>query len=303
MIDSLLSTYPPGSLWESAVSKPEADMVKWKQIIPHGIPQTPNRLRKISNNMTEENQQSSPGNSEAFGNATPLPFGNVPKAAEVFRTIPNASERKEQHTLTVRDVARMFETAGVARTERSIVNWCRRDPTGAARLDAYYDPNERRYYITPQSVDRAIAEEKAKMARHSETAEAFGKVPNTAESFRSIPNGSEQHGSIPKDAEGFGTGRNAKDMRQPVSEADGKRIREMEVEIMDLKITNRAKDMFIQQLQQDREHFVKEQDGFIAKLIKFTRKVGQLETQVLQLGGKPDVGSEESTSAEFEDVN
>jgi hypothetical protein len=257
--------------------------------------------------MAEENQ-SSPGNSEAFGNATPLPFGNVPKAAEVFRTIPNASERKEQHTLTVRDVARMFETAGVARTERSIVNWCRRDASGAARLDAYYDPNERRYYITPQSVDRAIAEEKAKMARHAETAEAFGKVPNDAESFRSIPNGAEKPGSIPKGAEGFGTGRKTQDMGQPASEADGKHIREMESEIMDLRITNRAKDMFIQQLQEDRQQIVKEREGFIGKLIKFTRKVGQLETQVLQLGGKSDavdvvLESEESTFVKFEDAN
>lgn len=61
-------------------------------------------------------------------------FGNVPKASEPFRrlphdsesfgNIPHRSERKENHTLTVREVARMFESAGVARTERSIVNWC-----------------------------------------------------------------------------------------------------------------------------------------------------------------------------------
>jgi hypothetical protein len=59
----------------------------------------------------------------------------------------------------------MFEDAGVARTERSITNWCQLNAQGIARLDAYYDPNERKYFITPQSVELAIAEEKAKAAR------------------------------------------------------------------------------------------------------------------------------------------
>src|ERR1035438_7070107 len=89
-------------------------------------------------------------------------FRTVRNDTESFRTIPQVSERKQNHTLTVREVARMFEAAGVARTERSIVNWCQPNRTGIARLDSYFDPNERRYYISPQSVEQAIAEEKTK---------------------------------------------------------------------------------------------------------------------------------------------
>src|SRR6266852_6015975 len=89
-------------------------------------------------------------------------LGKVPNNSESFRSIPKVSDRKENHTLTVREVARMFETAGVARTERSITNWCQSNKSGIARLDAYFDPNEMRYFITPQSVESAIAEEKAK---------------------------------------------------------------------------------------------------------------------------------------------
>ena len=81
--------------------------------------------------------------------------------------VPQISERKESHTLTVREVARMFEAAGVPRTERSIVNWCQLNRTGIARLDSYFDPNERRYFISPQSVEQAIAEEKAKAAKNN----------------------------------------------------------------------------------------------------------------------------------------
>jgi hypothetical protein len=50
------------------------------------------------------------------------PFRSIRNDAEGFRSVPQISERKESHTLTVREVARMFETAGVARTERSIVS-------------------------------------------------------------------------------------------------------------------------------------------------------------------------------------
>ena len=46
----------------------------------------------------------------------------------------------------MREVARHFEQAGVA------------------RLDAFFDENEGRYYITQQSVTRAIEEERAKQS-------------------------------------------------------------------------------------------------------------------------------------------
>src|SRR5687767_4612967 len=117
----------------------------------------------------ESDSEKLPHRAEEFGKV-PQPsesFGKIPKASEAFRTVPkdserfrslpHPSERKENHTLTVREVARLFETAGVARTERSIVNWCQRDAQGFGKLDAYYDQNERRYFITPQSVEAAIA--------------------------------------------------------------------------------------------------------------------------------------------------
>src|SRR5579862_9607393 len=80
-----------------------------------------------------------PNSSEHFG-AVPNRaegFGKVPHSAEPFRTLPKASVRSENHTLTVREVARLFEAAGVARTERSIINWCQPNKMGVARLDYY----------------------------------------------------------------------------------------------------------------------------------------------------------------------
>jgi hypothetical protein len=120
-------------------------------------------------------------------------FGTLPQGSEAFGTFPNASERKENHILTVHTTARMFEEAGVPRTERSITNWCQPDRNGVSRLDCYFDTNERKYYITPQSVERAIEEEKSKskLREFPNASEPFGNIPNPSEAFRTVPNASE----------------------------------------------------------------------------------------------------------------
>jgi hypothetical protein len=176
-------------------------------------------------------------------------FRTVRKDAESFRSIPKGSERKEHHTLTVREAAKKFEEAGVARTERSIVNWCQPNRQGISRLDGYFDPNERRYYITLQSVELAIAEEKVKV----------DKTPV-----------SEPVGNVPKDAER---------PEPPIPHAsESQEIEELEKEIRDLEITNRGKDYFIGRLERER-------DGFFEQLLTASRKVGELETKLLQLEG------------------
>jgi len=186
-------------------------------------------------------------------------FGKVRNHSERFGTVPHASERKENHSLTVREAARMFEAAGVARTERSITNWCQPNRTGVARLDAYFDPNERKYYISPQSVELAIAEEKAKAAKINEPSEPFGKVPQPAEDFRTIPNAAE-------------TGNDT----EAASEIEKSRVKELERENLDLKIANRGKDYLIDQLKGERT-------GFFEQLLTANKKMGELETKLLQL--------------------
>ena len=210
----------------------------------------------------EQNQSNDPGNvphpSEEFGNIPDASetFRTIPKAFERFGNLPQASERKENHSLTVREAARLFEAAGVARTERSIVNWCQPSRTGIARLDSYFDTNERKYYITPQSVELAIAEEKAKAAKINEPSETIGTVPNDSER--------------PSTTAGS-------------SEPDEKRLKDLEHEVMDLKITNRGKDFFIEQLKNGYSAFAEERQGYVEKLMSFNRKVGELETQLRQL--------------------
>src|SRR5260370_23182527 len=109
-------------------------------------------------------------------------FRIVRNDSEQFRSVPNPSEHKEYCTLTVREVARMFEKAGVARTERSIINWCQPNKIGVPRLENYFDPNERKYCISPNSVDQVIQEEIAKAAKSGESsASQGGGLPKDSE--------------------------------------------------------------------------------------------------------------------------
>lgn len=196
-------------------------------------------------------------------------FGTIPHGAEGFRTVPHTSEPlpspdwRESYTLTVREAARLFETAGVARSERSIVNWCQQNRQSIARLDAYFDPNERRYFITRQSVDTIIAEEKARAAKANaepvpRRAEASGAPLNPdAEEFRKVPSSS-----------------GAVNAGSPTETAE---LAELRKENLDLKITNRGKDYFIDQMKLER-------DGLVKQLVDSSHRVGQLETKLLLLG-------------------
>ncbi len=188
----------------------------------------------------------------------------VPIAAESFRNILKTSERKESHTLTVREVARMFESAGVARTERSIINWCQPNRMGVQRLDGYLDPNERRYFISPQSVEFAIKEEQAKAAKTLQSSEPVRNAPKA-----SIIDSDNQ----PSNRDGI------KDAA----------VKTLEHEVRDLQITNQAKDYYIDRLEKERESFVE-------KLISSSHRIGELETKLLRLeapntDGRPKVES------------
>jgi hypothetical protein len=58
-----------------------------------------------------------------------------------------------------------------------------------------------------------------------------------------------------------------------------------EREVLDLKITNRGKDLLIEQLN-------KERNGFFEETMKANRRVGELETLLLQLETPRERGRE-----------
>lgn len=215
------------------------------------------------------------------------PFGSIPqKGTERFGRMQNPSFRTEYHTLTVREVAKMFEEAGVTRTERSIVNWCNPNKHGIARLDAYYEPNERKYYITPQSVHRVIKEEQSKERKNnylpenlSEQTENFSESfrsmnENDSERFGSISNASEKSsGSVPHHSEKFRTLSEEEELQKDKRLKELEEVnKELEFKNRDLEINNRAKDKYIERLEKDREMFVEERKTLVNQLIDMSTK-------------------------------
>src|SRR5688572_23223173 len=190
--------------------------------------------------MPEENHMPPNGvssASEMFG-STPHPtsesFGNVPsasertgasfpKASESFRSsTPSASEmideilsrpeRRPDHTLTAREVEKLFEQAGRPVTERSILNWCKPNSEGTCRLNCGYDRGERRWYIASESVTRVIEEERKKeQAFPKESLEFSEASERLSESFgKDGGMASESFGNVRKeDAYRFGNVPNA----------------------------------------------------------------------------------------------
>ena len=213
-----------------------------------------------------------PNASETFGKV-PHPsetFRSVPNASASFRTFPKPSERTPNHTLTVREVARMFEEAGVSRTERSIVNWCLPNKHDVSRLDGFYDANERKWFITQESVERAIAEEQARAARHNES------LPNLSETVRNDVKEEVPHVS---------------EARPNRESSDTGEVIELHAKLRDLEITTRVKDAVIKKLEGDLQNADDERKGYIQQLIDKSHRIGSLESQLLQLSApKNDSG-------------
>jgi len=207
-------------------------------------------------------------------------FGNVPHDSERTTKVFPRSHRKETHIISVRDAAKMFEAAGVSRTERSITNWCWPNRQGLSRLDAYFDPNDRKYFITQQSIELAIKEELSK-----------GQVKSAG-----LPNPQPE---VPKPSE------KPKDRSERESASESKAEEELRKEILDLKITNRAKDMHIERLYKDREAFEVERKSYIEQLVSGSRRLGELETRLLQLEAPREekLGTSEPRTEDPADMN
>jgi len=163
------------------------------------------------------------------------------------------TQTEELHTLTVRDVAKMFDNAGVPRSERSISRWCQPNTQGEKRFDAFLDEKEGKgkYYITPESVRRVLEEEKAKQSSNQ---------PN-------IINQPTESQYLANDEEGGG----------PSMESQN-RIADLEKEKFELTAGNKAYEILV-------AHQQKQISDFTNRVETLARENGILETKLLQLEG------------------
>ena len=185
----------------------------------------------------------------------------MPHDAERDRTVPHDAARDgtvrnsadELHTTTIREALKLFEDAGVPRAERTLVKWCGKDATGTGRLDCQLDQNEGRYYITEESIERVIAEEQAK-----------GK------------------GRVEQEPEG-----------EVVPSKEPEEKKELELQIRDLEISNRAKDHVIERLDRDREQL-------LGQLSETSRLLGAAEATLQALEAPKGEGRQDQYESPVE---
>ena len=74
----------------------------------------------------------------------------------------------------------------------------------------------------------------------------------------------------------------AKPIRK-TSQASGE-IKELEGQLRDREIASHVKDQVVKNFEKDREAFNEERQHYVSQLMAHSRKVGELEAQLLQLG-------------------
>ncbi len=170
--------------------------------------------------------------------------GSEPRPSDGIRTRPptTARLRTADHILTAEEVVQRFRQAGVPRSIRRVTEYCARGD-----LDAFRDPDERRWYVTPASVQELIGHFQELQSRHRATAD-IRTVPPAAAADGSAPPPTADDGHRPNPTVGSGLHPQLADLPPTAVE----KIRALEDEVTGLKISNQAKDIVIGQLKEER---------------------------------------------------
>jgi hypothetical protein len=185
-----------------------------------------------------------------------------------------SATRTEAHTLTTREVMKIFESAGIPRAQRSIERYCQQGD-----LDCLPDAIERRQYITQASVDTLIGQLKELAARHQKV--------NDEQRSPTPDDDMERRAATHENGEGVK--RSAPDKREEkqhegeyearIQELEA-RLKEMENEKLNLEIDKRVREQMVGMM---REQMTQQTQVFSKELTQQSRRVGQLETEMRQL--------------------
>lgn len=249
--------------------------------------------------------------------------------SETYRTAPVCSESHEGFSITVREAARIFEQAGVPRTERAITNWCNKNARGITRLTCCYSVRERKYYLSPQSIEDVITQERKKtqfveykegilMSTDAEDLSEQVRNVRSAESEREleavrhqdlsdgIPRG---HGTEPKNG-ARETWRGEQQHKYdgeaetlPKDESDP--FRELQIANFDLRVQLEAQKYLVRQYNElvsgEREQQEREKLELVDRLTDARYRIGSLEEKLLRLDAPKasvrDVETEENSGS------
>jgi hypothetical protein len=172
--------------------------------------------------------------------------------------MPRHPDQAAQFSLSVDAAAALFVQAHVARSPRTISRYCENGYLECTKIDT---ETYQKYLISPASVERRIQElQSIAVASHVSTQPVMARH----DAPRHDTSSHDEQFDEPRQASG-----------ETISTQE-KRIKELEAENIDLKITNKGKDYFISEL--------KEQNAaLVDRVTKFSRYVGILKTKLLQL--------------------
>jgi hypothetical protein len=164
-----------------------------------------------------------------------------------------------KYTLGAEEASRLFLEAGVPRSPRTIDRYCKSGHLVCMKVDT--ERNEK-YLITSESVAARIKElQQAVPSGHVET------YPDMSSHVETQPDMSRHDARYDQITD---------EQKKKLEE----RVAELERENLDLKITNRGKDYFVEELKKDREHFEAVRKEMTQQLIDHSRRVGELEVKV-----------------------
>jgi len=161
-----------------------------------------------------------------------------------------------KYTLTVEEASRIFSDAGVPRSPRTIDRYCKSGHLVCMKIET--DRNEK-YLITEDSVTERITElQQVAPTGHVQTEHDTSRHVETQQDM-------SRHDAT----------------HQQLSDDEKRRlevrIKELELENIDLKIANRGKDYFVEELKNERERFEAERKEMVQQLIHHSHRVGELE--------------------------
>jgi hypothetical protein len=225
--------------------------------------------------MHDDQQQNSPTTSD---NVRPSP---TQSDYDGQRPTMSAT-RSDQHTMTTTEVVQLFEASALPREKRSIERYCEQ-----GKLDCFKDPDELRYYVTRTSAEKLIGHLKELKERHPPQPSAPVAPPPSATVEQDVRQGptlsynaeAVKRGTPDKHSEKHVTGEDEEQLAEMKA-----RIKELEDENFLLKVGKQAAEQVVTHLgdyiKEDREHYTKLIQQTNEDVAKYSRRLGQLETEI-----------------------
>jgi hypothetical protein len=197
-----------------------------------------------------------------------------------------SATRSDHHTMTTTEVVQLFEASALPREKRSIERYCEQ-----GKLDCFKDPDEFRYYVTRASAEKLIGHLKELKERHPPQPSAPVAPPPSATAEQNVRHGPTvsrdtddvKRGTPDTQGEKHATGEHDEQLAKEHAEMKA-RLKELENENFLLKVGKQAAEQVVTKLgdyiKDDREHYTKLIQQTNADVAKYSRRLGQLETQI-----------------------